>query len=386
MSTHILDIELSVPLPTVTLLNHEHALLTLVRWHDQPIGLVWMHTSGQILPAELEAAIRAQVTWPTGTRVRAALAAVESISIVVCTHERPDDLRRCLNALMPLAQQGHEVLVVDNAPRSPRTALLVEQYPFRYVCEPRIGLNNARNCGLRAAGHAIVAYADDDVVVDPNWAAALAQPFGVPEVGCVTGLVLPLELQTCAQEQFEVYCTHRRTFDPQLFSAPPIVPAVAGVVGMGANMAVRKERALRLGGFDPRLDAGTATYSGGDTDMFARVLEAGRHIVYTPDALVWHRHRREPDELHHCIFGYGVGLYSFLAKRLVESHDLSACVIGVRWLVGPFIKAAWRRGQGQRAVPFSLLLAEARGACLGPVRFWQAHKADRRVVTREPWV
>jgi GT2 family glycosyltransferase len=354
-----------------------------VRWHARPIGLARLNAiEGIVSPAQLEAAVQAQVTIPKATS-SALIASSRLISIIVCTHEHPDDLRRCLEALMPIAATGHEVLVVDNAPRTSQTSEIVTHYPYRYLYEPQIGLNNARNCGLYAASHAIVAYVDDDVVVDVNWAKAIVQSFETAEVGCVAGLVMPLELETPAQEQFEIYCMHRRDFTQRMFTAPKLAPAAAGVVGMGANMAFRRDLLLELGGFDPRLDGGTATCSGGDTDMFARVLEAGAQIVYTPDALVWHRHRREQDELHRCIFGYGVGLFSFLTKRLIENRDPQALFTAVRWFAGPLVKAAWRRLRGQAAVPLDLLLLEAGGACLGPWRFWQECRRVSKNITAQ---
>jgi len=372
MATHIADIELSEPLTTIVPHHGVTNVLALVRWYDRPIGLVRMQTTtGWISVKRLQQAIAAQVSWPT-EYPDPQLAATQPVSIVVCTHERPDDLERCLDALLVIAEAGHEVVVVDNAPRSSRTADVVARYPFRYICEPQVGLDNARNAGLRAASHALIAYTDDDAVPDARWVDALVQPFTDPNVGCVTGLVLPLELETRAQEQFEVYCVHRRTFLRQVLSAPHVPPAAAGIAGMGANMAFRRELVLQLGGFDPRLDGGTPTCSGGDTDMFARVLEAGAQIVYTPDAFVWHRHRREMAELRSCIFGYGVGLYSFLTKRLVESGDRHVLMIAGRWLAGPIVKAAVRRLLGRPTVSLSLLLMEAQGACIGPWRLWQA--------------
>lgn len=380
MPTHIVDIELSEPFSAITLPVGFDGVLGLVRWHRKPIGLVRVQAAeGRVSPQQLQQAIERQVQIPSENATLPD-SALQLVSIVVCSHERPEDLRRCLDTLLPHAAAGHEVIVVDNAPCSPRTAEVASRYPFRYLQEPQIGLNNARNCGLQAASYAVVAYIDDDAAADPDWVKALVQPFESPSVGCVTGLVLPSELETHAQEMFEVYSIQRRTFARQVFSTPGTAPAAAGVAGVGANMAVRRELALRLGGFDPRLDGGTLTCSGGDTDMFARLLDAGSEIVYTPEALVWHRHRRDEAALARCIFGYGVGLYSFLTKRLIEERDYRALIIAARWFVGPLVKAAIRRIGREPAVSLSLLLREASGACIGPLRFWQQNLRQQRAL------
>ena len=143
---------------------------------------------------------------------------------------------------------------------------------------------------------------------------------------------------------------------------------------------------LALTGFDVRLDAGTSTRSGGDTDMFARVLDAGRLIVYTPDAYVWHRHRRTSRELRSCVFGYGVGLYSMLTKRLVEQRDFGALVTAGRWLLGPIVKAARAKIAGAPSPPWSVVLAETAGAPFGPLWFgyetWRGRSSARGVRAR----
>jgi GT2 family glycosyltransferase len=374
MSTLVADLELSASLPLTALPPGATGALALVRLSGRPIGLARLSgLTGTITPEQWRRAIDAQIVLATPPPIPRA----EPISIVVCTHERPDDLRRCLDALRPLVAAGHEALVVDNAPRTSRTAAVAGDYPVRYLVEPRQGLDYARNLGLRAAQHAIVAYTDDDAAPDRAWADAIAAPFTDAAVGCVTGLVLPLELETPAQELFERYCAHRRTFERVTLSAPAVAPATAGIAGMGANMALRRDLALRLGGFDPRLDGGTPTCSGGDTDMFARVLAAGQQIVYTPDALVWHRHRREDEALRSCLFGYGVGLSSFLTKRLIEAGDWDAPVIAARWTIGPFVKALRHRLRGEPTVPLRLLLHEAAGMLLGPLRLRRAGAQHR---------
>ena len=57
-----------------------------------------------------------------------------------------------------------------------------------------------------------------------------------------------------------------------------------------ANMAVRKERLLALGGFDERLgNRGNRLGGEEDTELFERLLASGARIVYTPDAVVYHK-------------------------------------------------------------------------------------------------
>jgi GT2 family glycosyltransferase len=311
----------------------------------------------------------------TSYRARAARAAVSPgaavpVSVIVCTHERPDDLARCLESLATAARDGDETIVVDNCPGTGRTAEVAARFRVRYVIEPARGLDRARNAGVAAANHDIVAFVDDDVVVTPHWRAAIAAGFDDPAVGCATGLVLPLELETAAQEEFEIYSQQRREFQRRVYSRQNLRSSAAGIVGVGANMAYRRSALREVGAFDVRLDAGTATRSGGETDMFARVLDAGWQIVYNPDAQVWHRHRRTTAELRSCVFGYGIGVYGMLTKRLLEQRDLGTLVTAARWLIGPPFKALRANVAGRPAPRWSVVLAETAGAACGPFCFW----------------
>lgn len=291
------------------------------------------------------------------------------VSVIVCTHERPDDLARCLERLAPLQREGHQVVVVDNAPATERTAGVAAAAGVLRVLEPHKGLDRARNAGAAAARHDLIAFVDDDVVVASGWIEAIQECFQDPAVGCSTGLVLPLELETEAQEQYELYSQHRRRLTPYTYSKTNTRPSAAGMVGIGGNMAFRRGLLADLAGFDVRLDAGTGTRSGGDTDIFARVLDAGWAIRYSPDMMVFHRHRRTMRELRSCVYGYGVGVYSLLTKRCFEHGDPGALVTAARWLVGPIAKTVRARALGRRTAPWTIVLAETAGAACGPIFF-----------------
>lgn len=362
MATQI--IQLDGPAPPDGVLLRPDVRDALVVFCDEagPFGqaMVARPADGRLTDAHLRRP--PQLAAPVATR------SSQSLSIVICTHERPDDLGRALHAVLAVAQADDEVLVIDNNPVTARTAEVCTRLGVQRIVEPRRGLNWARNAGLAAARRDVVAYVDDDVRVTPFWRANIACEFAVPQVGCVTGLVLPIELETEAQEQFEVFSAHRRTFERRRFSrASGVVPSRADVVGIGANMAFRRETAAAIGGFDTRLDAGTRTRAGGDTDMFARILDAGHDIVYVPRAQVWHRHRRTMEELRDCVFGYGAGTFAMLTKRVVEGGDLRALETAARWLVGTTLKAVRLRLTGAPAPPLRLNAAEWSGALCGPL-------------------
>jgi GT2 family glycosyltransferase len=373
MTTHVAELEISRALPSIELPRAASGVLLVARRHGTPVGLVRLRASGRLSAAEVTRAVEEQVSVRDDPP--AAPTARRPVSVVVCTRERPEELCRCLAALRPFQAAGHEVVVVDNAPDSDRTARLCAEHPFTYVREPRPGLNRARNRGLAATRTEIVAFTDDDCEPDPRWLDALAAAFDDHRVGAATGLVLPRELETRSQERFEAYCANRRSFRPKTFSPADTPPSAAGAAGMGANMAFRRSLLEALGGFDPRFDGGMPTLSGGDTEAFARVLARGQSIAYRPDALVWHRHRREPAALRRVVFGYGVGLYAVLAKRWLEDGDRGVWITAPRWLLGPPLKAAWNAMRRRPATPIDLLALEALGALLGPLRFRAADRA-----------
>ena len=130
---------------------------------------------------------------------------VAACTVIVCTRDRPDDLRNCLESILLSRPCATEIIVVDNAPPNDATARLVTEYPVKYVVEPRQGLNWARTCGARTATSDLLLYTDDDVAVDAGWVSAMGKPFADPQVGAVTGLVLARELETPTQEAFEKY-------------------------------------------------------------------------------------------------------------------------------------------------------------------------------------
>ncbi len=312
------------------------------------------------------------------------------VTVAVCTRDRAEQLRDCLTSLTRLTYGNVEILIVDNAPGTDETRKLVlSEFPdFRYVVEPRPGLDWARNRAIDEARGEILAYTDDDVLVDPLWVGAMVRVFqDDPAVMAVTGLVAPAEMETGAQRLFERYGGFGRGFRRIWYHvdaasrADPFMHIGAGKFGTGANMAYRRSVFGKIGSFDPALDVGTVTNGGGDLEMFFRVLEEGYTLVYEPTALVWHRHRKTFRELHVQLTNHGVGLYSYFMRsaRNYPRRRRDIIRFGLWWFWYWNIRRLLKSYITTPRVPRDLIVAELRGALTGMTRYPKARRRAEQI-------
>jgi glycosyltransferase involved in cell wall biosynthesis len=221
---------------------------------------------------------------------------ISRISILICTHNRSDSLRRTLGALEALEiGEGldREVIVVDNASKD-RTADIVAEFngsssvPVRYVFEGRLGKSTALNAGIALCSGDVIAFTDDDAIPAPDWLDRIAEAFAEGNPGIVFGRVDPL-WETGPPSWFD-RSDHGRfallDLGAERFAVTDPEQAFYGV-----NLAIRRELFDLLGGF--RTDKGPRGVEGGageDTDLYERALAAGVEVVYDPKLVV-----------HHCI-------------------------------------------------------------------------------------
>ncbi|HEY9847451.1 MAG TPA: glycosyltransferase [Candidatus Caenarcaniphilales bacterium] len=316
------------------------------------------------------------------------------VSVVVCTRNRPEQLAHCLQSLQQLTICPQEILVVDNAPSSDATRQCVAQIPgIRYVLEPRPGLSVARNTGIRSTTGNIIAFTDDDAMVDPNWITGLQQGFQDSQVMAVTGLVLPAELETEVQLLFEkgwhsfgqgYRC---RTFGPQFFAQmkPRGVPVWR--IGAGVNMAFRRQAFDQVGSFDERLGAGAAGCSE-DSELWYRLLAQGWVCRYEPAAVVYHYHRRDLESLNQQAYQYMRGHVAALliqfAKYKHWGNLRRLCMALPRHYAKLFLQ-----GSQDFAQQYRTLGAELSG-CLAGIKFYldcrltSLHRPAAELTTANP--
>ena len=271
VSYRTIEVDLS-NVPEVALDANEAGLGTLVRLQGRPVDF-FLHplTPGTRLTsafldgiigsrsavAIVRQAIENELSSQEGT---ADIGPPPTVSVVCCTRDRTDRLAECLDSLALACRNagpGVEILVVDNAPGTDATRTLVgARGDARYVLEPRPGLDFARNRALKTTSNEVVAFVDDDVEVDAQWLVELRRTFVEhPDAGCVTGQVLPYEIQSTAQLRFELRGGFRRDFTTRRYQGDtdpgnPTFPFGAGIFGAGCNMSFRRSALESIGGFD----------------------------------------------------------------------------------------------------------------------------------------
>jgi glycosyltransferase involved in cell wall biosynthesis len=246
------------------------------------------------------------------------------------------------------------------------------------VSEPRAGLSYARNRGIAEARGAIIATTDDDVCCPEEWIERLVAPFSRDQVAIVTGNVLPLTLDTPAQQLFEMYGGLGRGYRPLSVGPDWMRRCRLSVptweLGCTANAAFRAAlfRDPRVGLMHEALGAGTPTGCSEDTWVFYTALRAGYSLAYEPRAYVWHRHRQSMDALRRQIYAYSKGHVAYQLLTLLVHRDVRALVRLAVELPLVYARRLLLRALRRTDYPARFVLMEILGNLAGPWALWRS--------------
>jgi O-antigen biosynthesis protein len=230
------------------------------------------------------------------------------LSVVICSHNGERTLGATFAALQRQSfnPSRYEVIVVDDG-STDRTSELAASHAARVVTLARpAGLAAARNAGVSAARGSVVVFTDDDCEPQEGWLAGLASAFSDPALDGVGGRVeaastdgfllryvaasnplaaLPAELLASTGLAYRLRLYLRSV----LRSEPGPAPGAQLYSVVGANMAIRRELIIELGGFDEAF-----TFGAEEEDLCRRAHSRpqGAHLRYEPSAVV--RHRFQP--------------------------------------------------------------------------------------------
>ncbi|MBE9110980.1 glycosyltransferase [Nodosilinea sp. LEGE 07298] len=235
---------------------------------------------------------------PTVTTSDTEPKAYPSVSVIVPIYNGEADLPELVERLLKQQYPADRVeyLLVDNGSRDRTPDLLQaaasQNVNLRVLTYSTIQSSYAaRNAGIAAAIGDILAFTDADCQPEPNWLAALVQPFSNHSVGLVAGEIKALP----SQNWLERYADRQGTLSQHNTLNHSLLP-----YGQTANLAVRAEILGTVGLFRPHLT------TGGDADLCWRIQQATDwQLVHAADAVVYHRHRDTLKGLRSQWYRYG---------------------------------------------------------------------------------
>jgi glycosyltransferase involved in cell wall biosynthesis len=262
------------------------------------------------------------------------------LSVVICTRNRPDTVGQAIESVAECDFSDYDIHIMDQSTDAQTQEIVAglarrfeHKLAIHYHHLDKAGLSRAYNAGLRATSGEIIACTDDDVVVAKDWLAQIERAFARDvQAGLLYGQVLiPQSLQEAEQQGIIV---------PSL-PIPKAKRFIRGkgfkVFGMGANMAMRRSFAERVGGFDEALGGGGPLRSSQDFDFAYRMYLAGAAVLLEPSVKVDHYGTRTREQWPATMKAYGIGDGAFYAKH-IRCGDVFAA-----WLFAKVLAKSGRR-------------------------------------------
>lgn len=251
-----------------------------------------------------------------------------SFAVVVCTRNRSDSLARALDALQGQAPGGFPVVVVEQSD-APDVGLETRAkfHPdLRVIRDTGRGLSRARNVAWRATTENWLVFVDDDCLVEPGWAAALAEEFAAhPEAEMITGHVGPRGGLAGEDLHVTVFPVQHARWERGRWTRP-------GALSFGVCFAVQRRTIDRLGGWDERLGPGVPDFpAADDMDFNYRLLRAGGRAWLSPAPRAEHDQWRGSEDLPALYRGYVAAWSGFAVKTLRTGDRLGGVWL---WLYG----------------------------------------------------
>ena len=210
----------------------------------------------------------------------------ETVSIVVVTHNRPEELKECLESLkrLKLPKNSYEVLVVDSSTTN-ETRMLVKKFPVKYFHTKHKGMTVARNIGIIRAKGEIIAFLDDDAIADENWIKQIKTNYNNAKRGAVGGKVI--EDRLLRRHQKDTTLVGKISKTGKLINNFDLGKEKIETDHIkGTNMSFTKKKLIEIGGFD-NLYGGRAYRE--ETDVCLRLKKRGYKIIFDSNAKVFHK-------------------------------------------------------------------------------------------------
>ena len=217
---------------------------------------------------------------------------MQRVSVIICTRDRPNDLRRAVGSLLAVRDFPFELVVVDQSETDAGKQALLDfegDSRLRHVYSRSLGKGHALNHGLACATGDVIVCTDDDCEAPPGWLQGAVRAL---EEHPSAALAFT-NVEAAPHDTEGGYVPVFKREHSRLLRSPW---ALLSGCGLGAGMVFLRTVVMQLGGFDELLGPGSRFPSADDLDIGLRVLLSGHHVYEAAEVSIIHHGFRSLDD------------------------------------------------------------------------------------------
>lgn len=235
-------------------------------------------------------------------------------SVIIPTHNRPQLLSLCLDALArsDFKKSDFEVIIVDDGgdvPLEPVLERFRDRISLKLLRQENAGPAAARNAGAMDAKGRFLAFIDDDCKSSPNWLSSILARLSQGPERMVGG-------RTANLSDDNVYAVANQLIRDLIYSFYN-ADKMNSLFFSSNNIALPAGLFRDLGGFDPAFRVSE------DRDLCDRWLGKGYRMVYEPDAVVYHSKNLTFGNFWRMYVSYGRGAFRYNRAHAARNGSAS---------------------------------------------------------------
>jgi len=223
-----------------------------------------------------------------------------SISVIIPTKDREEDLEKCIDSIVKQEVLPREVIIVDDGvlgefqKENIRVLLNSKNVSFQYFKKSKPSSAESRNIGANKASSDVVLILDDDVVLEKNYITLLQKEWSKyeddPKLGGVGGVVKNLRRISFLEKGFnKIFCLSSfidwDVSDVGFQSWNPSIKITKKVFYLSGGISSFRKKIIEEIPFRSLSDGRVALE---DVDFFMKAKARGYYFIIVPDAKVFH--------------------------------------------------------------------------------------------------
>lgn len=260
------------------------------------------------------------------------------ISVIINTFNRPHQATDVIKSILNNTFEHFELLIIEQKGNSFLKSFIAQQSTnnkkkIEYFNLPDKGVSYAKNFGILRAKGNILAFTDDDCLVEKNWLQNIENGFTkFKGIAAVFGKTMSYKPHK--HPNLKCPCT----FKVSKIAVVDKIKPHWKYVGFGNNMAIKREMFNKFGLFKIWLGSGSMGMNAEDAEYILRLLYNKQSILVNPDMRVYHNRWLTKVQEYKLNLTYTCGetaSYSYyllknapntskiLLNQLVESYSIS---------------------------------------------------------------